>query len=79
MSAMGKENPLKPEMMMELTIPVSFGRGDSDKMVTDTETDTFFKAAGKNGEKFQLTSTPHPIEKADPWNLASIIITTFDE
>ncbi len=72
MVQMGEKNPFTTDAISKLQIPIHFGRGDSDKMVTAEETELYFRAVDKS-EIYVLQDTPHPIEKVDMENFASLI------
>jgi len=62
MSEMGIKNPISLEELKDLRIPLRFGLGDKDQMVTLEETVLFFKSS-VNSSFYVLPNTSHPIEK----------------
>lgn len=62
MKEMGNNNPLSSDELKNLDVPVRFGLGDKDQMVTMEETTSFYKSC-KNGSLYVLPDTQHPIEK----------------
>jgi len=61
---MGRDNPLKKEMLNQVKQPVLLMAGDRDKMVGLEETIDAYRAL-PNAKLCILPGTPHPLEKAD--------------
>ena len=76
MTMMGEKNPLLPEELNNLELPIYFGLGDDDKMVTKDETQNFCRAS-KKGSFFILPQSQHPIEKANIVDLSNKINEIF--
>jgi len=65
---MGRDNPLKPEMLNQVKQPVLLMVGDRDKMVSLEETMDTYRLL-PNARLSVLPGTPHPLEKVDPARL----------
>jgi pimeloyl-ACP methyl ester carboxylesterase len=61
MIGMGLNNPTSSNELENLEVPVRFGLGDKDQMVSLEETVLFYKSS-KSGSMFVLPDTQHPIE-----------------
>jgi pimeloyl-ACP methyl ester carboxylesterase len=71
------EHPLLTEHnIKKISIPVSLGIGDRDKMVSLQETLSVYKWLS-NGSMFMLPDTPHPIEKVNVQLLGSILLSNM--
>ncbi len=73
---MGNHPPLSSSDLNRMAIPVQFGLGDSDKMVSLEETIEYKKAC-KNGSLLVLPNTEHPIEKTNSVDLGFHIQSFF--
>lgn len=62
MNEMGKTNPLLPEELKNLDIPIRIGLGDKDQMVSIEETVLFYRSINI-GSFYVLPDTQHPLEK----------------
>lgn len=62
MIEMGINNPISSSELENMEVPVRFGLGDKDQMVSLEETVLFYKSS-KYGSMFVLPDTQHPIEK----------------
>lgn len=72
LTALGKDNALKPEEYAEIQTPSLVLLGDRDKMITLEETVAVYKAL-PNAQMAMLPNTPHPIEQMDAALLAYFI------
>lgn len=68
MIKMGINNPISSNELKNLEVPVRFGLGDRDQMVSLDETVLFYKSC-KNGSMYVLADTQHPIEKVNTESL----------
>lgn len=62
MVKMGKDCPIKTDDFMQLEMPVCYGLGDRDTMVSLDETWNAYKHTPA-GSMYILPETPHPVEK----------------
>ena len=62
MLRMGEDNPLKSDDFIQLQIPVCYGLGDRDSMVSLDETWNAYKHTPK-GSMYILPETSHPLER----------------
>lgn len=69
LTAMGKDNPLKPDDYKNIRTASLIMLGDRDKMVTFEETIATYKALPE-AKMAVLPGTPHPVEKVAPSLLA---------
>ncbi|MCF6404948.1 alpha/beta hydrolase [Chitinophaga filiformis] len=69
LTAMGKDNPLKPDDYKDIRTDSLIMLGDRDKMVTLEETIATYKALPE-AKMAVLPGTPHPVEKVTPSLLA---------
>lgn len=69
LTAMGKDNPLKPDDYKDIKTASLIMLGDRDKMVTFEETIATYKAL-PDAKMAVLPGTPHPVEKVAPSLLA---------
>lgn len=76
MLQMGKANPLTPEKLKSISIPVQFLLGENDKMVSIEETE-LFAGAVKNSKLKIIHNTEHPIEKVNIETLKEILLNFF--
>lgn len=72
LTAMGKNNPLKPEDYPQITTPVLVMLGDRDNMVSLEETVQVYKQL-PNARMAVLPGTPHPVEKTGVGMIAFFI------
>jgi pimeloyl-ACP methyl ester carboxylesterase len=70
--AMGKDNSLKPDDYLQISIPSLLLLGDRDKMVTLEETVAVYKQLPK-GQLGVLPNTGHPLEQADIKHLEYVV------
>jgi pimeloyl-ACP methyl ester carboxylesterase len=75
LSAMGADNPLKPEDYAGIQTPVLIMLGDRDKMVSMDETLNVYKGLPQ-AQLAVLPSTPHPLEQVDV-NLLAFLLKQF--
>jgi len=69
LTAMGRDNPLKPDDYKDIKTDSLIMLGDRDKMVTLEETVATYKAL-PDAKMAILPGTPHPVEKVTPSLLA---------
>jgi pimeloyl-ACP methyl ester carboxylesterase len=72
LTALGKDNTLKPTDYSSITTPALLMLGDRDKMVTLEETLAVYKTL-PNAKLGVLPGTPHPIDQVDTGLLAFLI------
>jgi pimeloyl-ACP methyl ester carboxylesterase len=72
LTAMGRDNPLKPDDYKDIETASLIMLGDRDKMVTFEETIATYKAL-LNAKMAVLPGTPHPVEKVAPSLITSLI------
>lgn len=77
MRTLGERPILTHERVGALTIPVRYGIGDRDEMVSLTETVDFYKAT-PGAELAVLPGTRHPMERVDPSRLAHHILSFLE-
>jgi pimeloyl-ACP methyl ester carboxylesterase len=75
LSAMGKDNPLKPDDYKNINTASLILLGDRDKMVPLDETVAVYRSL-PDAQMGILPGTPHPIEQIDP-ELLAFHITRF--
>ncbi|MCX6140231.1 MAG: thioesterase domain-containing protein [Candidatus Kapabacteria bacterium] len=74
MQTLGAQPVLTPERCTAISIPIRYGIGDRDEMVTLAETIAFY-AATPSSELGVLPGTKHPIERVNVEVLAQHIMT----
>jgi pimeloyl-ACP methyl ester carboxylesterase len=72
LTAMGQDNPLKPDDYKEIKANALIMLGDRDKMVTLEETAATYKALPA-AQMAVLPGTPHPIEQVAPAMIARFL------
>ncbi|MBK7032589.1 MAG: alpha/beta hydrolase [Ignavibacteria bacterium] len=77
MRTLGERPILTHERVGALTVPVRYGIGDRDEMVSLTETVDFYKAT-PGAELAVLPGTRHPMERVDPARLAQHILSFLE-
>ncbi len=69
---LGGDNPLAPEKVASIDIPIRICIGDRDAMVSIEESVAVYRALPQ-GSFAVLPATPHPLERVDPSLLAATI------
>jgi pimeloyl-ACP methyl ester carboxylesterase len=77
MTTLGAAPLLTPENVVNLFIPVHYGIGDRDEMVTLEETIAFYRAT-PNAQLSVLPGTRHPIEKVETQLFVQTILRWID-